>query len=309
MTRPIQLFLACLFAAGCSTAPVRAIPDPLPELLDWLRPSQASEGGFLGLKVRENGQGGLESLSFDPGVRVVSVAPGSPAAQAGFEIGDVLLAWDQVAIDDPESLEAMLRAAGLDQDPVLRVRRGDSVFELPVRLAAAAPGSVAELEPARLAWRLDPSRSRAGWLAGPGGVALVTSAPEGPFPSAGIEVGSLVTDIDGVAYRSERALIRALQAQPPGAAVVVRYRPPGSSSDGPIETKTVSLLGPGSRVIEASLPILAGYRSSPDGVESSFYLIDLWIISLFKYRRDGEERHWSLLRFLNFSTGVGKLSE
>ncbi|MFT5050018.1 MAG: hypothetical protein ACI8QZ_001411 [Chlamydiales bacterium] len=309
MNRLLHLLCACMASVGCRTAPVRAIPDPLPEVLEWLRPAQVDGAAYLGLKVRENGSGGLEALTFDAGVRVTSVAEGSPAALAGFVVGDVLLAWGEVPLADPESLDAMLGTADPDVVPTLHVRRSDSVFELQVPLQAPAASMDAGSEPAQLAWRIDPSRSRAGWLAGPAGVALVTSDPNGPFAAAGIEPGSVVTELDGVPYRSERSLIRALQARAPGETVVVRYRPPGSRTTDEAQTARVDLFGPGSRVIDASLPILAGYSASADGVEANFYLIDLWLISLFKYRRDGSERHWSILRFLRFSTGVGELSE
>ena len=73
----------CLLAAGtsCQYAPERTIPDPLPETLEWAIP-QAGASAFLGVEVRENDSGSLESLSFDPGVRVHAVTERSPAACA-----------------------------------------------------------------------------------------------------------------------------------------------------------------------------------------------------------------------------------
>lgn len=303
-----SLALAPLLAVfcACRTAPTQAIPDPLPETLEWTRADRTGgepNDAYLGIEVRENHSGSLESLAFDPGVRVTRVAPDSPAAAAGVQVGDVLLAWNETPVDDPGTLAALLSDGPGAAE--LRVRRGDSVFEFEVGLTGRE--QPLSFQPPRLAWRSDPARSRAGWLAGRGGVVLVTSDPEGPFPRAGVEVGSVVMALDGESVRSERSLIRRMQALDPGAKVRVTYRPAG---EGEQEREVeVKLFDAPTRVIEASLPILAGYHGSVDGSESRFYLIDLWIISLFKYRREGQERHYSFLRFIEFSSGVGVLSE
>ena len=43
--------------------------------------------------------------------------------------------------------------------------------------------------------------------------------------------------------------------------------------------------------------------------ETSFALLDLWIISLFEYQRDGGERSYRLLKFIRFGSGYGELVE
>lgn len=302
------VLVSVLVLSGCRTAAVRPIPDPLPETLEWARP-EIQDKAHLGLEVRENDSGSLESLTFEPGVRVTSVAAGSPAAAAGFRVGDVLLAWEDVAVDDPSTLDKLLEDPLASAEGVtLRVRRGDSVFELRVvlqRQEAVAGG-------ARLVWRKDPARSLAGWMAGQGGVLLVSSHPNGPFPRAGIPVGSLVTALDGEPVRSERALIRLLQARDPGSHVTVDFRSPAKAAPPQVDaahTARVKLFSAPTRVTQAKMPILAGYESSADGTETRVYLLDLWFISLFKYRREGEERHWRFLRFFRFSSGVGVLAE
>lgn len=306
MLRPVSTqswILTSVALAACTSLPTEPIPDPLPETLEWARPLEGEGGAFLGLEVRENDTGSLENLSFEPGVRVTSVAENSPAAQAGFAVGDVLLRWGEIAVDDPSALEAMLREAGDEVDHLLQVRRGDSVFEVPVHLTARVVDRDSE---ARLAWRADPARSRAGWLAGRGGVVLVTSDPDGPFPHAGIAVGSVVTALDGDAVRSERGLIRALQLRDPGQRVKVSWHAPASRDP---QITSVRLYDAPHRVTDASLPVLIGYKATADGTETRFYLFDLWFISLFRYRREGQERYYSILRFITFSSAVGRLDE
>lgn len=302
MHRQPSLLFAGLALCACTSAPTAAIPDPLPETLAWAASGAPQAGAFLGLEVRENDSGSLDELRIDPGVRVTRVLAGSPAEAAGFLRGDVLLEWDDEHVADPATLAVLLSEADLGREARLEVQRGDSVFEVAVRLRPRQ-GAAPE---ARLLWRADPARSRAGWLGGHAGVVLVTSDPEGPFPSAGVPVGSVVTHLDGEAQRSERALVRALLAREPGARIEVDYRAPGASE---VQRASVELYRPPRRVVEATLPILAGYRSEVSGETARFYLLDLWIISLFRYRREGAERHYRVLRFFTYSSGVGELGE
>jgi len=310
--RPLVLSALALLVGACSSAPAAPIPDPLPETLAWARAEDHGGGGsFLGLDVRENDSGSLEDLEIAPGVRVTRVIEHSPAARAGFQVGDVLLRFGGVEVPDPASLDVLLEGADAGAPIELEARRGDTAFRVPVELESVE-GSAPEAE---VLWTADPSRSRAAWLRGRGGVVLVASVPDGPFPDAGIEVGSVVTALDGERVVSERALVRNLTAREPGAEVEVTYRPPpaaagtGEGGDAEEASTDVRLYLPPRRVTDASLPILIGYEASPDGETASFYLLDLWFLSLFEYRREGNERNYSILRFLTFSSGVGELAE
>jgi len=297
---PAWTLAALAWLSACTSVPVGAIPDPLPETLEWTAAEPSDGGAFLGLEVRENDSGSLEELSFDPGVRVTRVVADSPAEHAGIRTGDVLLAWNGESVSDPTTLEQLLIEGDVEVPTRLEVQRGDAVFEVSVSLRPRE-GATA---PARLVWRADPARSRAGWLAGQDGVVLVTSDPEGPFVAAGVAVGSVVTHLDGERQRSELALIRALLEREPGASVAVDFVPPGG---GEARREEVELHGPGRRVTRAGVPILIGYRADANGEAASFYVLDVWLLSLFSYRREGAERHYSVLGLVNYSTGVGEL--
>ena len=176
------------------------------------------------------------------------------------------------------------------------------MFALRVRLRPTGAGAARESE---LLQRLDPSRSRAGWLAGRGGVVLVSSRDDGPFPRAGVPVGSVVHAVDGRAVLSERDLIRSLQAREPGARVEVVFTDP----DGRENLARVELLKQPTCLTGFKIPILLEYEADADGTETSFELVDLFLLSLFRYERQGRERRWSVLGLLRFATGVGELSE
>jgi hypothetical protein len=299
--RTLCVLSAVLLFASCQTAPIRSIPDPLPETLEWVRAAQG-EAAFLGIDVRENDSGSLEELFFAPGVKVTAVADGSPAAEAGFQIGDVLLKLDGQEVNDPGALRAMLEKLDGTADVALDVQRGDSGFRLNVR----PRGATGSAEPAELMWRKDTARSLASWHTGAGGVVLVASHPDGPFTDANIPVGSVVVAIDDQAMHSARSLIRELQSHDPGSEVQVAWH---AKDDATVRTTNIDLYSPRRVITSATTPVLIGYTAEADGSQSSFYVLDFWFISLFRYRREGHETKYSILRFFTFGSGVGELGE
>ncbi|MDP6940033.1 MAG: PDZ domain-containing protein, partial [Planctomycetota bacterium] len=142
-----------LLLTGCLTAPSYPLPDPLPEVLEWST-GQAAFGRFLGLEVRENDSGSLEDLFFAPGVKVTRVVDNSPAEKADFQVGDVVLKIGAHDVNDPGALESLVNQSPVDEDVTLRVSRGDSVFDVKVRLVSKG-GTESESE---RVWVSDPSR-------------------------------------------------------------------------------------------------------------------------------------------------------
>ena len=293
-------WIALLFLPACMTGPSYPLPEPLPEVLEWSA-GQALPGHFLGLDVRENDSGSLEDLFFAPGVKVTRVEGNSPAENAGFQVGDVLLKIGDQEVNDPRALEALVDQSPVEEDVTLRVSRGDSVFDVKVQLASkGSTGPEAER-----VWRSDPSRTRAGWLTVGSGVRLVTADPRGPVADAGMKVGTLVTALDGEPVHSARSLIRRVQALPGGTKVRLETL----DSEGDRGDVRLTLLSAPNRILNLHLPFLVDYTSSPDGDVVSFDLLDAWLIWLFHYERTGLERRWSILRFISFSSGIGELGQ
>jgi len=299
---PSALLLVALLSSACTTAPTRTIPEPLPEALEWAKPEAAKAHNFLGLKTRENDSGSLDALFFEPGVRVVRVIENSPAARAGFQVGDILLGWGDSEVDDPAALEALIQRSAADEALQAKVQRDDTVFVVPFSLRAVAAGGGGESE---ILYRRDPARSQAGWVTGRGGAVLVASRAKGPFPAAGVPVGSVVLELEGRDVLSARGLIRAMQALPAGSDVAVRFQ----RADGRTGAAQVELLDDGRVVTGAKIPILFNYTRDLERDSTEFALIDLYFISLFRYRRTGNEHECRFLRWIQFSSGAGELSE
>ena len=288
---------------GCTYAPERSIPDPLPEVEAWVL-AERPAGAYLGLSLAENDSGTLEELAFAPGLRVVDIAPNSPAALAGFQVDDVLLSAGGKELFAPTDVDALLVVSAGDTPLSFEVQRGDTVFAVPVTLAAPA-GDAAPVQPA---FHLDPVRSRAAWgdapAGGPRGAVLV-SRPDGEGPMRRVPVGTVVTAVDDTPVLSGRGLVRELAGRAPRDDVTLH----GTTPEGGERDFDVRLLGEGRVVTRASVPVLFTYDADLEADRRNFVLLDLWLISLVRYERDGNERRWSVLRFFEWSSGVGELGD
>lgn len=299
LRRPLLLAVAWGLLPACQFGPARPIPDPPPEVLAWAdAEARTAPGVFLGLEVRENDSGSLDDLFFAPGARVIEVVAGSPAEASGLRVGDVLLAVAGEEILDAASLAARLQQLG-PGPCALEVQRGDAVFEVPAELRAVE-GQVATAEAVAV---VDPTRTLARWRDAGGGAGLEARHPEGPVARAGIPVGAVVTALDDRPIRSARTLVRTLRAAAPGQRVQLTYR----TAQGADARAEVELFEPTEVLLEAGLPVLASYQHDPGAQRTEWTLLDLWLIWLLRYERDGEEHRWSALRFLRWSTGVGEL--
>jgi len=303
-------------AIGCTTVPLAPIPEPLPETLEWQAAGQT--GAFLGLKTEENDSGSLDALFFMPGARVTRVIENSPASAAGLRAGDIVLALDTQAVNDPAALDALVARGAPGTGVVLSVQRGDTVFDVPATLAAMGGGAAAAA-PAEPLFLLDPARTRAGWATTPQGVLLASVAPDAPVTRAGLAVGDVVTELDGEPVVSARQLIRRLVILSPGTTV--RFTVLDATN---LQELTAAEVTPGPREVEVTLqeqptrvtgltvPILFGYEASPDGKRTNLEVIDLWVICLFQYEREEQERHYTILNLFgwhvfSFSAGEGEL--
>ena len=69
-----------------------------------------------------------------PGVQLLRVAPGSPAADAGLQPGDQITRIDEREVDHFGALQAEIRRRQPGQQAVLQIRRNELLYELRVRL-------------------------------------------------------------------------------------------------------------------------------------------------------------------------------
>ncbi|MHC4109143.1 MAG: S1C family serine protease [Planctomycetota bacterium] len=150
--------------------PVDQLREILPDLLDVERRYRI----ISGLKLSNLG-----------GLKVVEVAPDSPAARAGIQAGDVLSAIERRPVAESVDFDIALigRAAG-DRLP-LTLQRGGRVYETTLRLAGRPAPDAEKLARERLGVELRPlPESLARELGAPGaaGLVIVNVDPGGPGP-------------------------------------------------------------------------------------------------------------------------------
>ncbi|MDO5581692.1 MAG: trypsin-like peptidase domain-containing protein [Planctomycetia bacterium] len=107
-------------------------------ILNQLSTKGSVERAFLGAQVQPlsfQDQKKYE-LSSRRGVRITTPYEKSPAALAGLRRNDVLLAFDDIAIDSPEALESMIESADIQKDHHLTLyRNGEKKkLTLPIKL-------------------------------------------------------------------------------------------------------------------------------------------------------------------------------
>jgi serine protease Do len=170
------------------------------------------------------------------GIQLTGIMAGSPAAAAGLQVGDVLLALAGVSVPDPSALNELLV-----RDPLLlkktvsaRVWRDGQVREMPLQLTALPPRRSAEqvvisgynpltgvvLEPLGPALNVE-----LGLALKTVGVAVVQLPARGPLGGAfgqKVVVGDVLVEINGQSVQTAKDAQRALGTSRSGWTLKVR---------------------------------------------------------------------------------------
>jgi len=315
-TIPAALLAGCLTSCTLTSCTREIVEFPphvniSPEEVE-LAGSGATAGeapaAHLGLTVEANESDSLERLEVLPGARVRSVERGGPAALAGLQSGDVVLGANGMALADRDGFRAIAGKVKPGELLTLEVRRGTVVSEMRV-----IAGGIEEKTIPRELYRADPLKSRAGYrtvLVGRGdekrvAAELVKVFPRSPLPGCGLVVGDRITRLEGRPLTSAQDLVRRLLEEHAFGDDVEITILSGSGE----ETLEVSLWAPRRRISGLRIPLLFTYESSLKPDRTSWDILDLFIFSLFGYRRDGGEREYRILSLFRFRTGYGELVE
>jgi S1-C subfamily serine protease len=160
----------------------------------------------------------------EPGIVIASVAPDSPAAEAGVERGDILLEMDGEAINSPLELSRYLFDLEPGDEVELQVLHGDEERTLTATLGdrdgrpylGVIPCASRSAELTRMTLR----------MAGPG-ARIIEVIPDSPAEDAGLEVGDLIISIDGQALDGERSLADLIADYAPDDSVTLEVQSPG----------------------------------------------------------------------------------
>jgi len=138
---------------------------------------------------------GLKELK---GVLVNVVEPASPAEQAGIHVGDIIVAFNGIAVNDPNTLRNLVASTLPGTEVRMTVLRDGHYLDLQTRIAdlpstkakADAGTQNGSADRRQLGLRVEPldaGRRQATRLRGTSGVVIVDVDPYGPAASAGLQ--------------------------------------------------------------------------------------------------------------------------
>lgn len=115
----VMAILASVFFFFPRQTEENLIPEPVPER------SAATTLGFSYLPVTPR-VSAYYNLGVDSGALITEVTPGSPAAMAGMEVGDVIISFDCDPLEE-EPLLGMMMACYADRTIAMEVWRGETI--------------------------------------------------------------------------------------------------------------------------------------------------------------------------------------
>lgn len=180
--------------------------------------AQEKPGAFLGVNVAES----------DEGVIVRGVRPGSPAEVAGIQVDDILRSFDGTEVESVEQLRELIQGKAAGDVVTVAVLRGEESLELQVTLGEAevTPPQVIEVRPGDrnfgfstggyqlgVEYRaLTPEIAETEGLSVTEGALVEAVVPGSPAEDAGLQVGDIITAVDGDAVDIEHTLSDRLYA-------------------------------------------------------------------------------------------------
>jgi len=258
---------------------------------------QQGAHGWLGLEVAPNESESLEELEVRPGVRVTRVDPGSPGKESGILPGDILLRFDGTPVNDPDRLESLLLGIREDSTATLEIQRGTAVLAIDVSI------KVRETDGRRLLYHIERLLVRAAFRngSGPGAYPVVVRILEdSPLKSAGVLEGDEIVAFQGMDPGSAGELVRRMGLElTPGEEASLRIRRPGI----PDRDIHFHAWDPGRITTASSFWPFYSWTWDPASNREEFILGDLFLLSLYRRVRTGNEVQTCVLSLISWESG------
>lgn len=165
--------------------------------------AQAGERSWawLGVRIRDMSEQEMNDLSARHGIRegfgvvIVEVLRDTPAARAGLQNGDIVVAVGDRPITDTRLLQRLIASATTAEDTSLTVLRDEGRRQLSVRLTAMPTEMVGERVAAEFGFALRDVQSPLGAPVAPAGPAVGAVIRGGAAEKAGLLVGDILVRI------------------------------------------------------------------------------------------------------------------
>jgi C-terminal processing protease CtpA/Prc len=193
--------------------------------------AEQGEGPMLGVVVQDVPFQRLEDLGISYGVSVRSVVPASPAATAGIQPDDIVVALDGSPVYSAQRLQWLVSKRPAGEPITLRIQRGAKAngeqIDIEVTPAPATAGAAGQPTAVAAGWawlgiQMQPLtealRRRYGVPAGLG-VLIADVEANSPAATAKLQAGDVLVRIDRRIVRSPLDVYRALNFFDPGETV------------------------------------------------------------------------------------------
>jgi serine protease Do len=218
-----------------------AIPiDVAMDVADQLREKGRVSRGWLGVLIQDVTRELAESFGMakPEGALVAKVLEGSPAERAGFEVGDILLSFDEHSIERSSDLPPIVGRTRVGREVAVELLRGGQSIALKVttdelpaddELQVAAAGTPDDVEETKLGLvvRDMTDEERASVDPAEQGV-VVSRVSTGPAERAGIRTGDLILMLNNQKVANSDDFERLAAELPQGKAVSVLVQRQGN---------------------------------------------------------------------------------
>jgi serine protease Do len=184
----------------------------------------ATQWGWLGVRIRDLSEQEMEEISKRFGLRegfgavIVEVIKETPAAAAGLQTGDLVVAFRDRPVVDSRSLQRAIASAAVGETVALTVlRREEGRRPLQVKLAAMPAAVAAERVAAEYGFLVrDPEgQPELGGARPPAAPSVAAVLPRSRAARAGLQVGDVLTEVNGRPVVTLEAVREALLAAGP----------------------------------------------------------------------------------------------
>ncbi|MGH7366792.1 MAG: PDZ domain-containing protein [Candidatus Rokuibacteriota bacterium] len=184
----------------------------------------ATRWGWLGVRIRDLSEQEIEKISKRFGLRegfgavIVEVIKETPAAAAGLEPGDLVVAFRDRPVVDTRTLQRAVASAAVGEIVKLTVLRGEEGRRpLQIKIGAMPEAMAADRVAAEYGFLIrDPERQLGTGGARPPAVPSVAAVlPRSRAEQAGLQVGDVLTEVNGRPVVTLDAVREALLAAGP----------------------------------------------------------------------------------------------
>lgn len=209
------------------------------DVADQLRDKGKVSRGWLGVLIQDVTRELAESFGMQKpqGALIAKVLPESPAEEAGFEVGDIVLSFNRKAVLRSSDLPPIVGRTRVGKEvPVEILRNGQAQHltvrtaelpEEPERLAAAPPDRTAVSDRLAVAVVNPSAEQRAKLELSDHGV-VVTRVDDGPARKAGIRTGDVILMLNNATVENAEAFVGLVVGLPAGKAVSILVQRQGN---------------------------------------------------------------------------------